>query len=344
VFLVETLRRKSVTMADIARHAGVSVTTVSHVLNRTANISPETTQRVLAVAQQLNYVQNKTLDQKALKSKTIGILVPDISNEFYSRCIQAICDAAWAHNYKPIVCGMCHDKRIETKYIKTFIKDGISGLIFFGGFLEEKYIINAAKKVPVVLGDRYLLNHSIPSVITDNSGVMRRLVAKLAKAGYTKLGFITEDLEMANIKERYMGFKMGIEENGLPWMSEFIIHDKRLRLNKLVNSKELMNEYLADKRKLPEVFLTTSDLIAIGTMSSLRENGYDIPKDIGIVGFDDITIAAHAYPPLTTVAQNMKLLGKSCFMKLLDSIEGRDTANSQMVINAKIIIRESVKI
>jgi len=331
-------------MADIARNAGVSVTTVSHVLNRTANISQETTHRVLAVAQQLNYVQNKALENKALKRKTIGILVPDISNEFYSRCIQSICDAAWAHNYKPIVCGMCHDKRIETKYIKTFIKDGVSGLIFFGGFLDEKYIINAAKKVPVVLGDRYLLNHSIPSVITDNSGVMRRLVAKLAKAGYTKIGFITEDLEMSNIKERYMGFKMGMEENNLPWMSEFIIHDKRLRLNKLTNGKELMNEYLADRRKLPEVFLTTSDLIAIGAMSSLRERGYDIPKDIGVVGFDDITIAAHAYPPLTTVAQNMKLLGKSCFIKLLDSIEGRDTANSQMVINAKIIIRESVKI
>jgi len=344
VFLVETLRRKSITMTDIARNAGVSVTTVSHVLNRTANISPETTQRVLAIAQQLNYVQNKAFEHKALKRKTIGILVPDISNEFYSCCIQAICDAAWAHNYKPIVCGMCHDKSIETKYIKTFIKDGISGLIFFGGFLDEKYIVNAAKKVPVVLGDRYLLNHPIPSVITDNSGVMRRLVAKLAKAGYTRIGFITEDLEMSNIKERYMGFKMGIEENGLPWMSEFIIHDKRLRLNKLTNSKELMNQYLSDKCKLPEVFLTSSDLIAIGVMSSLRERGYDIPKDIGIVGFDDISVAAHAYPPLTTVAQNMKLLGKSCFTRLLDSIEGRDIANSKMVINAKIIVRESVKI
>ena len=90
-------------MADIARNAGVSVTTVSHVLNRTANISPETVERVLAVAQQLNYIQNKALNRKAQKSKTIGILVPDITNEFYSRCIQAICDAAWAHNYKPIV-------------------------------------------------------------------------------------------------------------------------------------------------------------------------------------------------------------------------------------------------
>jgi len=331
-------------MADIARNAGVSVTTVSHVLNHTANISKETTQRVLAAAKELNYIKNKAAEHKAQKSKTIGILVPDISNEFYSCCIQAICDAAWAHNYKPIVCGMCHDERIATKYIKTFIKDGVSGLIFFGGFLEEKYIINASKKVPVVLGDRYLLNHSIPSVITDNSSVMRRLVAKLAKAGYRKLGFITEDLEMSNIKDRYMGFKMGIEENGLPWLSEFIIHDKRLRLDKLTNSKELMNEYLADRRKLPEVFLTTSDMIAIGVMSSLREAGYDIPRDIGIVGFDDITIAAHAYPPLTTVAQNMKLLGKSCFMKFLDSIEERETANSQMVINAKIVLRESVKL
>ena len=102
------------------------------------------------------------------------------------------------------------------------------------------------------------LNHSIPSVITDNSGVMRRLVAMLAKAGYTKIGFITESLEMSNINQQ--------------------------------------------------------------------------------------TAAAHTYPSLTTVAQNMKLLGKSCFIKLLDSIEGRDIANSQIAIKAKIIIRKSVKI
>jgi len=341
---VETLRRKCVTMADIAQATGVSVTTISHVLNHTASISPETTSRVLKAVKQLNYVHRKAAPNNVSKGKTVAVLVPDISNEFYSRCIQAICEAAWAHNYMAVVCGACHEKRIETKYIKKFIKDGISGLIFFGGFLDEKYIIDAASKVPVVLGDRYLLNHSIPTVITDNIGVMRRLIAKLAKAGYTKIGFISEDLEMTNMKERYMGFKMGIEENCLSYMSDFIYNDKSLRLNKILNGKKMMDKLLAEKRSMPEVFLTSSDLIAIGIMSSLHEAGYRIPQDIGIVGFDDTTFAAHTYPPLTTVAQNMAQLGKSCFSRLLDSIDGHDITNSQMVINAKIIIRESVKL
>ncbi len=137
---------------------------------------------------------------------------------------------------------------------------------------------------------------------------------------------------------------MGIEENCLSYMSDFIYNDKSLRLNKILNGKKMMDKLLAEKRSMPEVFLTSSDLIAIGIMSSLHEAGYRIPQDIGIVGFDDTTFAAHTYPPLTTVAQNMAQLGKSCFSRLLDSIDGHDITNSQMVINAKIIIRESVKL
>jgi LacI family transcriptional regulator len=330
-------------MADIARESGVSVTTVSHVLNRTAAISSETTERVLAAAKQLKYIKRKPFAQAGKKNTPIGILVPDIANEFYARCVQTICEEAWAHDYTAHVCGMRHEQQTETKYIKSLIDNGIGGLIFFGGFLDEKYILEASKHVPVVLGDRYLLNHTIPAVITDNTGVMRRLVAKLAKAGYSKIGFISEDLEMTNMKERYMGFKMGIEENGLLFKNEFIMHDKRLRLDKMTNGNLLMREILADKRALPEVFLTSSDLIAVGVMAALHNEGYRIPKDIGIIGFDDISFAAHAYPPLTTVAQNMRQLGKSCFDILMNGING-GIAAGHIVINAKIIVRESVKL
>lgn len=330
-------------MADIARESGVSVTTVSHVLNRTAAISSETTKRVMAVAEQLKYIQKKPFVASGRKNAPIGILVPDIANEFYARCVQTICEEAWAHDYTALVCGMRHEQQIETKYIKSLIDNGIGGLIFFGGFLDEKYILEASKHVPVVLGDRYLLNHTLPAVITDNTGVMRRLVAKLAKAGYTRIGFISEDLEMTNMKERYMGFKMGIEENGLSFKNEYIMHDKRLRLDKMSGGNLLMRELLAQKTQLPEVFLTSSDLIAVGIMAALHNEGYRIPKDIGIVGFDDISFAAHAYPPLTTVSQNMRQLGKSCFSMLTDGIKGGSAAG-HIVINAKIIIRESVKL
>ncbi|OQB24580.1 MAG: Catabolite control protein A [Firmicutes bacterium ADurb.Bin182] len=341
--ITEAVRRKNVTMADIARETGVSITTVSHVLNRTAAISPETTERVLTAAEQLKYVQRKSGVQTGKKNLPVGILVPDISNEFYSRCVQAICEEAWAHDYTALVCGMRHERQIEAKYIRSLINNGIGGLIFFGGFLDEKYILEASKHVPVVLGDRYLLNHTIPAVITDNTGVMRRLIAKLAKAGYQRIGFISEDLEMTNMKERYMGFRMGIEENGLPVKDEFIITDKRLRLDKLTNASKLMQQLLSEKRRLPEVYVTSSDLIAIGIMAALHGEGFSIPKDIGIVGFDDISFAAHAFPPLTTVAQNMRQLGKSCFAMLMDGIGGGASAG-HIVINAKIVVRESVKL
>ncbi len=338
------MKRKSVTMADVASEANVSITTVSHVINQTATISAETTKRVIGAIEKLDYQPNKT--SSALKTndkRMIGILTPDISNEFYSRCLQAACEEAWRQDYIALVCGTRHDQNAEVKHIKTLIKNGISGLILFGGLLDEKYIIEAAKKVPVVLGDRYLLSHSVPSVITDNISAMRRLVAKLSKAGYKRVGYISEDLGMSNVKDRYMGFKIGLEENGLSFLQEHMHFSASLRLDKIETAHRFVQEQIISKSQLPEVYVCTSDLIAAGVLAALFEAGYRVPRDIGVVGFDGITLSAYTRPPLTTIAQNMNQLGKNCCMALSQQIEGGDRTTKQIVVNTRFIVRESVR-
>jgi len=338
------VKRKLVTMADVAKEANVSITTVSHVLNQTATISPATTERILAAVQKLDYSPRQSV--KAAKTngkRIIGILAPDIANEFYARCIQSACEEAWRQDYITVICGTRHDQRTEIKYVKYLIKDGICGLILIGGLLDEKYIVEASSKVPVVLGDRYLLSHPVSSVITDNISAMRRLIEKLAKAGYKRIGYISEDLGMSNVQDRYMGYKTGLEENGLPFLQEHVHFSASLRLDKIETAHQFVQAQILTRPALPEVFVCTSDLIAAGVLAAMLEAGYRVPRDIGVVGFDDIMLAAYTRPPLTTIAQNMHQLGKNCLTVLSQQIEGQDRSTRQIVVNAKLVMRESVK-
>lgn len=336
-------RRKAVTMEDVAREAGVSVTTVSHVVNQTATISQDTIGRVQAAIAALGYKPKASAELRGGK-RIVGIFAPDIANEFYSNCIQVIFEEAWNHNYAVMVCDTRHHEKVEGSYIKSLIANNICGLIFLGGTADERDILEAAKQVPVVLGDRTIFNHPLDAVVTDNTDIMRRLVAKLAGSGYRRIGFLGQDLEMSNVKDRFMGFKIGLEENGLEMNPDWVHLSRSLRLNKAANANALIKRELAAGRAMPQIYLCSSDLIAIGVMSGLQEEGFRVPRDIGVVGFDDISIAAFTQPPLTTVAQNMLQLGRNCFLALLGQMEGAAHSPQQIVVNAKLVLRGSVRL
>jgi LacI family transcriptional regulator len=338
-------RRKPVTMSDVAKEANVSITTVSRVLNRTASISPDTADRVLSAVNRINYRPAvRTAAVLTGESRTIGILVPDISNEFYSRFAQAICDTSWDHNYTALLCGIGHERQIGHRYVKELVRNGVNGLIIIGNPLEEKHILSAAERVPVVLGDSNLLNCPIPSVTTDNGGAMRYLIRRLKNAGYRNIGYMSQDLKISNIQERYMGFKMGIEENGLPYLGRDVTLSEFLRLDKITAAHQLFRAKISKKEPLAEVYVCSSDLIAVGVLAALNEAGYKIPRDVGVVGFDNITLAAYTRPSLTTVAQNIEQLGKSCFNALLRLIRNRNEPVEQIVITTKLIVRDSARL
>ena len=133
---MEKVRRKAVTMEDVAKEAGVSVTTVSHVINQTASISEETCDRVRQVIRKLGYVPRASADLNR-GQRIIGVFTPEISNEFYARSIQAVFQAAWEQDYAVMVCSMEHRHQAETSYIRSLIHSGVKGLIFFGGAISS---------------------------------------------------------------------------------------------------------------------------------------------------------------------------------------------------------------
>ena len=340
---MEKKRRKAVTMQDVADLAGVSVTTVSHVVNRTARLLPETEQQVRTAMEQLGYRQRHASDLNC-GSRTIGVFTPDISNEFYAKTVQAIFEAAWEQDYAVMVCSTQHHHKAGVSYVRSLLHNGIRGLIFLGSTAEDRGMIQAAaKQVPVVLGDHRLTDLPADCVGTDNAESMARLVSRLVRSGCKKIGYVSEDPALLNARDRYEGFRRGMKEHGL--MPEPVILSERLRLNKAENAFSLMEELLKQQISLPQVFLCSSDLIAMGVMSALKAAGCSIPKDVGVIGFDNISVSAYTEPPLTTVAQNMRQMGRSCFSALLNRMENPDDRPyEEQIVHSKFILRGSVRI
>ena len=341
---MEGKRRKRVTMKDIAEAAEVSIATVSHVINHSATISAETADRVRQTIDELGY---KVLPQAEAQqgNRAITVFTPDISNEFYACIVRAISEEAWRENYTVTICNTEHHHKTEIINIRGLMKTGVQGLIFCGGGTnDEVQIIEAAKNLPVVLCDRKIPGAQIDSVGTNNVDIMKQMIGKLARFGYKRIGYVSEDTIMSNAYDRYIGFRLGMEENGLKMDKANIILDPMLRLDKIENGNRVMQAFLAQSKQLPEIFLCSSDLIAIGVIAALRQHGIKIPREVGVIGFDDISLARYTNPPLTTVTQDMKQLGKTSVRTLIRRIESPNQPAEDIAISAGIIVRASARL
>lgn len=301
--------------------------------------------RVQAVMEELNYKPRPQADLHKGK-RMIAVFVPDISNEFYSCIAEAISKEAAKNDYAVMICNMHHYKA-EVGNIRSLIQMGVRGMIFCGGGPDdENQIINAAKSIPVVLCDRKITGSQIDSIGTNNVDIMKQMITKLARFGYSKIGYISEDLVMSNSYDRYVGFRLGMEDNALEIDPQWVILNPNLRLGKNDNAYQVMETILKKKVPLPQVLLCTSDLIAIGVIAALRERGYNIPQDVGVIGFDNISLAKFSTPPLTTIAQNMKQLGKVSVNTLIQRIESQEKVriSEEIALGAKIIQRKSVRL
>lgn len=333
---------KKATITDVARHAHVSISTVSHVINHTASISPQTKQRVENSIKELRYKTNALArGLRQSQTKVIGLVVPDIRNEFYASCASGVLQAADKYRYTAFLCDCCYDIERETRSINTLIEQCVDGMIFFGGSKDE-FLIHAVEQanIPIILGDRRLDGYN--SVGFANEKTVRNLIGTLYLKGKRKFCYVSEPIEMQNLRERYNGFQLGLKDCGIE-QNGMVLVDKRLQQEKVKNAQKVIIEYLSKAgNEIPDVILTSSDIIAFGVIVGLREMGYRIPEDIGIVGFDNIQLSAYTYPPLTTVAQDMFLLGQQTFSILLKIIRGEHLSGVQLTLEPELILRSSV--
>lgn len=342
----EVRRTHRCTIYDVARRAGVSPSTVSHVLNGTASITKETRERILASVEALGYMPNANARAlRQMRTRIIGVLFSEISCEYYANCIAEIIRRAREHGYVVLASDQQYDNAALESSIQALVERRVDGLIFVGGAMDEEYLRIAAEAgVPVVVADRFVEGYTC--VEFNNYNTMRGLAGALYDAGYRRFGYVSESpSRQQNLEMRYGGFMKGLQEKGVPEEDVFVCLEESLNyFGKIPSAHRYFSSYFTRvaRDQWPEVIVAANDMIALGVMNAALQSGLRVPEDIAITGFDNTSLSAFSVPAITTVEQDPRLLGRCCMDMMIKKIQGRDCQNR--MLNQQIVIRSSAPI
>jgi DNA-binding LacI/PurR family transcriptional regulator len=335
-----TLReyRKSPTMKDVAQLAGVSIQTVSAVVNNKPDITLETRTRVLAAIKQLDYrPYSVARSLRTRQTRTIALVVSNIA----SVAIATMASAAEAHahsfGYSLILYNTHNDVDRETDYFNAAVQKWVDGMVFIPakGRLGRLDILQAAG-IPFVAIDRIPDNYSGPAVMLDNLKAGRLAGEHLLDLGHRHVAHIGGPMEIRLARERFSGFQQALAARGLEPDSCAVEEG----IFSCEHGYMAMRQLLAYQPRPTAVF-AANDLIAIGAMHAVDEAGLRVPHDISIVGVDDIQVAAFQTPPLTTIRQPFTQLATLGVQLLLDILAGKEPVQNQIVIEPSLIVRRS---
>ncbi|MCU6733878.1 LacI family DNA-binding transcriptional regulator [Diplocloster agilis] len=333
------------TIFDVARRAGVSKSTVSRVLNHPDSVKEKTRTAIERAIRELNYTPSYFAQGiRTGKTKTIAMLVPEYSNMFYSEMFRGVEDTALAHGYMVLVCNTERHSNSEEEYIEELLRRNVDGIIYNTYQINEKtirYLQEISDKIPVVFMDRiFQKNAEISYVLTDGYNSTRKAVHYLFERGKRKIGYIRNTEDIAVIEERYQGYLQGLKDCGLPVKQEFIYrieHEHEPDYIRL--GRRAAKHYLKLSRR-PDAIMAAIDTIAIGCLLQLRREGVQIPEEINVVGYDNISLSELIEPSLTTIAQPIRKLGQKAGEIVIAKINGEEI-DHQVMYDGELVIRDT---
>ncbi len=334
-------KRKDYTIRDIARIANVSRSTVSLVLNNSDKVSEKTRKKVLAIIKKVGYHPNyiaRSLVSK--KSYTIGVIVPKISHLFtdlfFAETISGIIDTLQSKKYD-VMLQVADEEYIKSKaYFKIFKEKRVDGGIFVGNLNTDYYIKEVVDAhYPVCLVNNSILG--ISRVVADNVTGTYEALEHLVKLGHRRIGFIKGLDEVTAGVDRYLGFKWAREKFGLDKDENLIVFGNFSEQSGYEAMKQLLN-----LKPLPTAVFASNDMMAIGAMKAIKEARLKIPEDISVIGADNNILSKYVEPKLTTIDQQMYLMGQKAVELMFEIInEKKYTEPVEIIVPTKLIIRES---
>lgn len=331
-------RPATVTIHDVAARAGVSVATVSRVLNRNAPVREETLQHVQDVARRLRYVPNVAARALSIRrSNTIGVVLPNVHGEFFSEVIRGIDMAARKAGFHILVSGS-HSDPGEMLAVLDAMRGRVDGLLVMA---PDVAISSLREQIPAEL-PLVLLNAASDdhdAITIDNYGGANAMTAHLASLGHTRIAFIKGPDHNADARERLRGYrqamkKIGVRERGLECPGDF--------------TEETgcdAAKALLQREPRPTAIFAANDAMAIGALSALSEAGVSVPAEVAVAGFDDIRVGRYITPSLTTVHVDIDELGRRALELVVDAID-RSTQSDRHseIVSTSLVIRNSTKI
>ena len=326
---------------DVAREAGVSIATVSRVLNDIDVVNEDTKKKVLDAIKKLGYRPNIVARSlKTQRTKTIGILIPDISNQLYPEIVRGAEDVSNIYDYNVILCNSDLDIDKEKEYLRVLKEKMVDGVIYISSSLSDEILdlINELdlKTVLVETKDKDGL---LPSVTIDNVKGCYDSTKLLIDKGLKNIAFVGTDKDTMNAwGDRYVGFEKAMKEAGLNIDPELVYFSSI----KVKTGYEGISKFLEMGKKFEGV-VCASDDIAMGAINALRDNNLEIPKNVSVIGFNDNFAASIFYPKITTVSQPTYDMGSVAMRMLIKLLNKQELEKSHFVLDHELIERESTK-
>lgn len=328
-----------VTMRDVAREAGVSIKTVSRVVNQQGEIKEETRKRVLAAIEKLEYRPSKVARSLVTRrTDTIGLLVGDIQNPYFSQVARGVLDLAQEREYDVFLCNTDGVPLTEKRAIHSLIDHNIDGAIIYPTWKNKDWIPRFARlDCPLVMVNSIVEPAVGLSLVRTQMRKGANLAVRyLIKKGHQQIGMIAGEVSPINKINRVCGYREALEDNGLPFREEWVILGQPVIEHGFAATKEL----LAKIPKMTAIFCY-NDLLAMGAVQYCKKMGLRVPEDIAVVGFDNIRFSALIDPPLTTVHVDKYEIGKRSTALLLRMLQEPNQIYPVEYVDTELIIRES---
>jgi len=332
-----------VTIRDIAEIAGVSVATVSRVINnKSKGVSEATRERIWKIVKEKNF-QPSAIARGLVtkKSKIIGLLIPDITNPYYPELAKGVEDAASERGYNTILCDGGNSPDKELSHLDFLTEHYVSGIVYSNAIeiSEETFSQLEKRSMTTVFVDSKTASGRAFNVHIDNKKAMVEVVNYLYENGHRHIGFMGGKIESYSTARRFDGYLEALHHLHMPYDPQLVVYGEYT----IADARKATEELLGRNTKLTAI-ACCNDLMAIGAFEIFEEKGMQVPEDISVVGFDDIYMARHMKPRLTTMKQPAYEMGRASAETLINVIEGKGKElDRNIVFGSELKKRESVK-
>ena len=327
-----------VTIADVAREAGVSPMTVSRVINNKEDVSVRTRQRVLAVIDRLDYRPSGIARGLVTRrTGTLGLVVPDVANPFFSDLVRGVEHVAYAQGYNVFLCNTEEDPQRELTVLESLEEKRVDGLVLCSSRLDEAQLqVALARHRSVVLVNRRLGSGPVCSVLVDDETGGRLATRHLLHTGHQAIAFLAGPPNSHSGRLRTRGYRAALADAGVPSLPDWVYpcHPG------VDGGQEAARSLLAAYPQVTALFCY-NDLVAVGALQACAELGLAVPGDLALVGYDDILLSALVTPALTTCRVPRYELGGQAVQLLLEQIEGCSPDGHQIVLQPELVVRAS---
>ena len=321
---------------DVAAEAGVSVATVSRVLNDHPSVSAEARARVLAAVEALGYRPNAVARSlRTDQTHTLGLVISDVMNPYFTELARSVEEEARALGYSVIIGNADERPDLQDHHVRTLLDRRIDGLLVSPTDGGSPLMLDAVRAgTPMVFVDRWIPGVDVPVVRADGQGAVRDLVAHLHGLGHRRLAIIAGPAATTTGRERVEAFREALGAYGLELPDAYIGQG-----DFQADSGRRVTEGFLDLPEPPEVVFAADNLMALGALDAVRARGLRVPDDLALAAFDDIRWFVHTDPPITAIAQPTGELGRAAVRALVDRIEGRP--GESVTLPARLVVRRS---